>query len=260
MKRDELLTLMRDGIIPMGKTFKRLRMFLFLMLFALIHISAIAQPKTVSGKVTDTSGEPIPGVNIILKGTTQGTITDVDGNYLLSNVPDSAILVFSFVGMKKQEIEVGMQSSINVTLVEETTGLDEIVIVGYGTARKGDLTGSIATVSTKDFDKVPATNPLQALQGMAAGLQITTNSGMPGSGGNVLIRGVQSINGSNSPIYVVDGVITSGINNLNLNNIESASILKDASAAAIYGARAANGVILITTKRGTIKKYLHFQE
>lgn len=212
------------------------------------------QQKSVSGKVADSSGSPLPGVSVVLKGTTTGTITDFDGKYSLANVPNDATLVFSFVGMKSQEIPVAGKANINVTMAEESIGIEEVVAIGYGTVKKSDLTGSVATVSAKDFDKVPSSNPLQVLQGRATGLQITTNSGLPGDNSTVLVRGVKSINGSNSPIYVVDGMITDNINNINPSSIESVSVLKDASAAAIYGARASNGVILVTTKRGAGKK------
>ena len=218
--------------------------------------SATQQQKSVSGKITDSSGASIPGVSVVIKGTSTGTITDTNGSYSLSNVPSDATIVFSFVGMKSQEILVGNQAVISIKMDEETIGIDEVVAIGYGTVRKADLTGSVATVSAKDFDKVPSSNPLQVLQGRASGLQITTNSGLPGSSSEVLVRGVKSIKGSTSPIYVVDGMITSNIDNINPSSIESVSVLKDASAAAIYGSRASNGVILVTTKRGTGKKDL----
>ena len=191
------------------------------------------------------------GVTVLIKGTTIGSITDIQGKYSISNVPVNGILLFSFVGLRTQEIAVGGRTTIDVKMAEEAVGLEEVVAIGYGTARKTDFTGAISSVSTKDFDKVPASTPLQILQGRASGIQITANSGMPGSGADVLIRGVHTINGTNAPIYVVDGVIRTSIDNVNPNSIESVSILKDASAAAIYGARAANGVVLVTTKRGT---------
>lgn len=203
----------------------------------------------ISGKITDENGDGLPGASVVVKGTTTGTTTDLDGNYKLT-VSEQSILTVSFVGYKTSEIIVGSQSIVDVQMKLDAAQLEEIVVVGYGTAKKGDLTGAVATVSTKDFDRIPATTPLQALQGRAPGIQISTRSGLPGDGAEVLVRGTQSINGSNSPIFVVDGVITSGINNINPSNIESVSVLKDASAAAIYGARAANGVILVTTKRG----------
>ena len=212
------------------------------------------QQKSISGKITDSTRAPLPGVSVVVKGTTTGTITDVNGKYSISNIPENAILLFSFIGMKAQEVVVGTKSTINVMLDEETIGIEEVVAIGYGTVRKADLTGSVSTVSSKDFDKIPAASALDALQGKASGLQITTNSGMPGASSDILIRGVGSINGSTSPIFVVDGMITTTIDNLNPSSIESVSILKDASSSAIYGARAANGVILVTTKRGEGKK------
>ncbi len=212
------------------------------------------QKRTVSGTVKDEKGQPMPGVSVVVKGTTIGIVTDVEGAFTLSVPADAKTLQFSFVGMKPQEVDISGKTSVNVVLEELTVGLNEVVAVGYGTMKKSDLTGAVATVSAADFDKVPATNMLQALQGRSSGIQITTSSGLPGAGSDVIIRGIQSINGTNTPIYVVDGMITDNINNLNPNSIESLSVLKDASAAAIYGARAANGVILITTKRGEGKK------
>lgn len=225
------------------------------ILFVLLLLTVLSEhtfaQTSISGRITSyDSEEGLPGVNIVIKGTSQGTITDVDGNYTI-NVPSSeSILVFSSVGYNPEEVAVGNKSQINVALVPDITALEEIVVVGYGTSRKKDLTGSIATVSADDFQRVPAANPLDVLAGRAAGLNITSSSGMPGAGSNVLIRGIQSIDGTNSPIYVVDGLITDGINTISPNDIESVSVLKDASAAAIYGARAANGVIVVTTKRG----------
>lgn len=228
----------------------------------------IVQQQRITGKVTDAAtGEPMPGVNILIKGTSIGTISDLSGNYSLDAVDGNATLVFSFIGYVTQEILPSGRAVVNVALTGEMLGLDEVVVIGYGTAKKSDLTGSITTVSTKDFVKTPASTPLHILQGRASGVQITTSSGMPGSSAEVEIRGIQSINGTNAPIYVVDGVIRTSIDNLNPNSIEAVSILKDASAAAIYGARAANGVILVTTKRGTyntdiklaLNTYLGFQ-
>jgi TonB-linked SusC/RagA family outer membrane protein len=215
---------------------------------------AFAQQTVISGKVAEQNGSPLPGVTVVFKGTTIGTVTNIDGDFTLNQPEGQSILTFSFIGMKTMDINISGKTTINVVMEAETIGLEEVVAIGYGIAKKGDLTGAVTTVSTADFDKVPATSPLQALQGRASGIQITSNSGMPGAGGSVLIRGTQSINGSNSPIYVVDGVITDGIDNLNPNNIESVSVLKDASASAIYGARAANGVVLVTTKRGNGKR------
>ncbi|MDG3582660.1 SusC/RagA family TonB-linked outer membrane protein [Galbibacter pacificus] len=209
------------------------------------------QAQTVSGTVSDENG-PLPGANVLVKGTTNGTQTDFDGNYQLADVPDDATLVFSYVSFKTKEVAVNGQTTINVTLQPDTQALDEVVVVGYGTQRKSDLTGSVSTISSQSIEEMPTTNPEQALAGRAAGVNVSTNSGRPGGNTNVRIRGNNSINANNSPLYVVDGVIGAGpINYLNPNDIKSMEVLKDASATAIYGARGANGVIIVTTKRGS---------
>lgn len=205
--------------------------------------------KRVVGKVVDASGEPLVGVNVIVQGTTNGAITDIDGKYTLEDVPNNAQLEFSYIGYNKQTLPVGSKNSINVTLTEDTQKLDEVVVVGYGSFKKSDLTGAITQVKGDDIANLPLRSAADALQGKAAGVTITSNSGSPGSLGDVRIRGVGTIN-SNNPLYVVDGMPQDGIGWLNARDIESIEVLKDASAQAIYGARAANGVILITTKRG----------
>jgi len=208
------------------------------------------QQKSVSGKVTDNSGGSLPGVSVVIKGTTTGTITDADGKYTLANVPANAILQFSFVGMKSQEIAVGRNTAINVTLTEETVGIEEVVAIGYGTQRKKDLTGSVAVVKTTDLRSLPVPSVSDALQGRAAGVQVIT-SGTPGSDATFRIRGVGTINNSN-PLIVIDGLpVSGGLNQLNMDDIESLQVLKDASATAIYGSRGANGVVIVTTKRGS---------
>ncbi|MGS2741446.1 SusC/RagA family TonB-linked outer membrane protein [Sinomicrobium sp. M5D2P17] len=230
------------------KTILMKKLVLFTALFC--AVGAVQAQITVSGTVSDAMG-PLPGANILVKGTTNGTQTDFDGNYTLSDVPEDAVLVFSYIGYKNNEVSVDGKTSINVTLQEDTQALDEVVVVGYGTQRRSDVTGSVSTVSSKSLQEAPVTNPEQALAGRAAGVNVSTNSGRPGGNTNVRIRGNNSINASNSPLYVVDGVIGAGpINYLNPNDIESMEVLKDASATAIYGARGANGVIIITTKRG----------
>lgn len=238
------------------------------LLIALAFLSTLTFAQiTVSGRVTSDQAEGLPGVNVVVKGTTNGTITDIDGKYTINVPSQQATLVFSYVGFVSDEIVVGDRSSINVTMIPDVVSLSEVIVVGYGTERKKDVTGAIATISAQDFQRVPAFNPLDALAGRAPGLSITSTSNMPGSSPNVVIRGVTSFgsnnntNGAtendfankNSPIYVVDGLITEGINNLSPNDIESISVLKDGSAVAIYGARAAKGVILVTTKRGVGK-------
>ena len=214
------------------------------------------QPKTVSGKVTDSSGSPLPGVTVVVKGTTQGTITDDVGNYTIANIPVDGALMFSFVGMKTQEISVSGKASINVILAEDAIGLEEVVAVGYGTMKKSDLTGSVSSVNAQEINAIPSSNVLQSLTGRIAGVNISQNTGAPGSAMSIKIRGINSIQGGNEPLYVIDGFPTNQTMLLSLNNsdIESIEVLKDASSTAIYGSRGANGVVLITTKQGKIKK------
>ncbi len=215
------------------------------------EIEAVSQQKPLTGKVTDDSGQPLPGVTVVIKGTTQGTVTNVDGEYSIPNLPDNATLQFSFVGMHAQEIVVGIQTSINVSMEVDAIGLDEVVAIGYGTVKKSDLTGSVATIKVEDLLDKPAVNIGQALAGKLPGVVAFSNSGRPDGKMSIRIRGNNSISSSNEPLYVIDGVIgVADIGLLNPNNIESLEVLKDASATSIYGARGANGVILITTKRG----------
>ncbi|WP_230688305.1 SusC/RagA family TonB-linked outer membrane protein [Hymenobacter jeongseonensis] len=222
-----------------------------------------AQNRTVSGAVTGSDGASIPGVTVIVKGGTQGTSTDVDGKYSLSVPQEAKTLVFSFVGYASQEAAIGSGSNINVTLKADATGLDEVVVVGYGTQSRRDLTGNVATVSGKEIKSLPVQSFDQALQGRASGVNITTPNGVLNAPPVIRIRGVNSISLSGAPLFVVDGIPTySGNNsavanvpnnplaNINPEDIESIEVLKDASAAAIYGSRAIGGVILITTKRG----------
>lgn len=222
---------------------------LLILLFLLgIIPGAMAQQVKVTGKITSVStGETLPGVTVVVKGTTSGTATDIDGNYSLE-VPTTAILVISFIGMETQEIPVQGRSVINVSMTSAASMLDEVVVVGYGSAKRMDLTGSIATVKAKDLAYQAVSNPAQALQGKVAGVQVT-NSGSPGSSPVIRIRGLGSVSSSSAPLYVVDGVLTNDISYLGTNDIENITFLKDASSSAIYGVRAANGVILVTTKR-----------
>ena len=210
-------------------------------------IDVTQQQKSVSGKVTDNVGGSLPGVSVVIKKTTTGTITDSNGNYSLSNIPENATLQFSFVGMKTQEIAVGNKSSLNVVLEDETIGIEEVVAVGYGTTKKSDLTGSVASVKSDQLVSFPASGAVQALQGRASGVQITSNNGDPGGSMKVRVRGGTSINASSDPIFVVDGFV-GGIMPPP-EDIESVEVLKDASATAIYGSRGANGVIMVTTKK-----------
>jgi len=211
--------------------------------------AVVQQQKSISGKVVDSAGSPLPGVTVVVKGTTNGTITDFDGAYTISRIPEKATLVFSFVGMKSVEVEVGSQKSINVTLVEETIGIEEVVAIGYGTVKKSDLAGAISQVKSADMENRTIVRAEQALQGKTAGVQVIQTSGAPGANPTIRVRGFSS-NSSSDPLYVVDGLRTSNISSIDPNNIESMEVLKDAASAAIYGAQAGNGVVLITTKKG----------
>ena len=212
------------------------------------------QEKKITGKVTDQSGAPIPGATVVVKGTTTGTITDADGKFTLSIPSDANTLSFSFVGMKTQEVSVAGKTSINVVLAEETIGLDEVVAIGYGTQKKVNLTGAVVAIKGSDLTQSPSINVSNSLVGRLPGVIANNRSGMPGSdGSSILIRG-RSTTGNNAPLIVIDGVPDRGnIDHIDAYDIESISVLKDASAA-IYGSRAANGVILVTTKRGKIGK------
>ncbi len=211
----------------------------------------IVETIPVRGRVVDEKGEALPGVSILVKGTQKGMITDTEGKFSIE-VPDKdAVLVFSFVGYVSQEIVVGNRNLIEIALSEDKKALDELVVVGYGTTRKSDLTGSIAQIRPEELQAVPVYNGEQALKGRAAGVQVTQNSGQPGDRIKVRVRGGNSVIGDNQPLYVVDGFpMTGGLSFLNPSDIESIDILKDASATAIYGARGANGVVIITSKKG----------
>ncbi|WP_346855721.1 TonB-dependent receptor [uncultured Draconibacterium sp.] len=225
---------------------------LFLFLCLLVTSVFAQESVTVSGNVTDNTGYGLPGVSILQKGTTNGTVTDVNGNYSLKTTTQST-LVFSFIGFVSQEIPVNGQTSINVQLAEDVVGLEEVVVVGYGELKVKDLTSSITTIKSEELVKTPAGQAMQGLQGKVAGVQIV-NSGAPGSEPTVRIRGVGSFPSSSnsSPLYVVDGMYFDNIDFLNPSDIATLSVLKDASASAIYGVRAANGVVLITTKKGSL--------
>ncbi|MGI6573561.1 MAG: SusC/RagA family TonB-linked outer membrane protein [Fermentimonas sp.] len=219
-----------------------------------LNIETQQQGKTINGKVIDEHGEPLPGVSIVVKGTLMGTTTDVDGNYRLHNLPDSPVLVFSFVGMQPQEITAGERTTINITMKEEVIGLEEVIAIGYGTVKKRDLTGSVSRVSDKDIRNMAPTQLTESLSGTVAGLY--SNQGASAAGGSSLeLRGPSSLSASTYPLIVLDGVIYNGsISEINPADIETVDILKDASSSAIFGARASNGIILITTKRGTLGK------
>ncbi|MCC9168583.1 SusC/RagA family TonB-linked outer membrane protein [Pontibacter harenae] len=229
----------------------RLLLLSFALLFTLTHEVA-AQHKSVSGTVTDrATGEGLPGVSVVVKGTAVGTATGVDGTYTISVPADGQTLEFRFIGYQAVERAIGNASTIDVALGVDQKLLEEVVVVAYGTADKSSFTGSASQIGSEEFELRPVTNITNAIAGKAAGVQTTSGSGQPGEGPTIRIRGVGSINGNNDPLYVVDGVPYSGsIANLNVDDIENMSILKDAASASMYGARAANGVVIITTKKG----------
>ncbi|WP_051360020.1 SusC/RagA family TonB-linked outer membrane protein [Adhaeribacter aquaticus] len=206
----------------------------------------------ITGKITDERGEGIPGVTVVLKGTSNGTTSNPNGTYSL-NVPtgsENGVLVFSYIGYTAQEVSINNRSVINVQLAPDTKALEEVVVVGYGTQRKTDVTGALSSISTKEFAQQPVTRVDQVLQGRAAGVQVTQAGGAPGGEARVRIRGANSVLGNNDPLYVVDGFVGADFTTVNPNDIESIQVLKDASSTAIYGSRGANGVVIITTKKG----------
>lgn len=215
--------------------------------------AAVTDDITVSGRVVDETNNPMPGVNVVVKGSTTGTSTDLDGRYSLIVADEDVVLVFSFIGYQSTEIRVGAQTAINVTLTPDVSTLSEIVVVGYGTQKRASVTGAVSSVSAEEITALPVPSVESALQGRVAGVNIT-NTGSPGTAPIVQIRGVGSITGSSAPLYVVDGLPTGGLNSFDPRDIESVEVLKDAASASIYGSRAANGVILITTKKGAASK------
>lgn len=234
------------------------------------------QQNTVTGVIKDDNGEPIPGVTVLVKGTNIGTLSDIDGKYSLPNVPQGSMLVFSFIGLQEQEIAAN-RAVIDVVMTEGAIDLDEIVVIGYGTQRKQEITGAVASVKEDDFNKGIIINPEQLLQGKVSGVNITSTSGEPGAAQAITIRGPGSVRGGSGPLYVVDGVpldnsstsvslsgamgttgSTNPLNFLNASDIKSMEVLKDASSTAIYGSRGANGVIIITTKTGSSKESFSF--
>lgn len=205
--------------------------------------------QTISGTVRDESGQGMPGVNVVVKGTTRGTTTDASGNYTIPVESGSETLVFSFIGYALQEVSINNRSVVDVSLVPEARTLEEVVVIGYGEQERKDVTGAIGTVKSEDLNAVPSSTVENQLQGRIAGVTVTTN-GQPGSGASIRIRGLSTFTGHNNPLYIVDGVQTFDISTLNPNDIDQISVLKDAGAASIYGSRASNGVVLITTKKG----------
>jgi len=245
------------------------------------NVMSAQQTNKVTGKVIDSTGAPIPGVSVVVKGTTNGTISNAEGIYMLQNVPSSGIVVFSFVGMKTEEVEAGNKTVINVTMNEDAIGLEEVVAVGYGTVKKRDVVGAATSFKAENIDERPLVRIDQALVGQMAGVQVKQTSGALGKAFSIQVRGTGSISAGNEPLYVIDGFPLAAANpnssgnyangnpldNINPNDIESIQVLKDAASAAIYGSRAANGVVLITTKQGksgkpviNVNSYVGFNE
>ena len=242
---------MKDiGKSSLNSSWSMLQRLMFTVLFAVCAITVSAQNK-VTGTVVDANGEAIIGASVIIKGTSNGSVTDFEGNFTINNVPAKGSLEISYIGYKTQTVALGGKTSFNITLQEDNALLDEVVVVGYGVQRKSDVTGALTRVNEEQLNNRPVSNAFEALQGKAAGVDITTSE-RPGTLGSILIRGSRSINASNSPLYVVDGIPmqSGGIESLNPRDIEAIDILKDASSTAIYGSRGANGVVLVTTKRG----------
>ncbi len=241
---------------------KNLLILFFGVICSLFFMQSFAQERTVTGTVTDgVSNEALIGVNIVVRGTTTGAITDVNGNYSISVPSGEAALLFSFIGYAAQSVAVGNQTVIDIQLAPSTVGLDELVVIGYGTQKRGSITGAIVSVSSDDIQELPVTDAGSALQGRAAGVVALSAGNQPGEGVTIRIRGRRSLTATNEPLFVVDGIPYDGnIADINPRDIKSMEILKDASATAIYGSRGANGVILITTNRGgdmeTIVSYM----
>ena len=223
------------------------QLFMTVLLIA-VSLSVFAQHK-VNGKVTDPNGEPIIGANVIVKGTTTGTITDLDGKYAIDNVPDNSSLQFSFIGYMTQEFIINSSKTLNVTLKEDDTELEQVVVIGYGTQKKGDVTSAVASIKADDFTEGKISDAASLIKGKVAGLSIVNSSGNPTETSSIMLRGITTITGNVSPLILIDGVEGS-LNDVAAENIASIDVLKDASAAAIYGTRGANGVIIITTKTG----------
>ena len=234
----------------MRKSFKKGVLIVILILFAGMNLIYAQQQNSVSGKVTDSKSQPLPGVTVVVKGTMQGTVTNADGNYTISSISENATLVFSFVGMLTQEAEVGNRNTINITLVNDVIGIEEVVAIGYGTSQRQEVTGAVSVADLDELRKVPANNILETVKGAVPGLTVG-GTNKAGQVGGMLVRGQNSISAGNAPLIVVDNVIYNGsLGDIANEDIESFTVLKDASAAAVYGARSANGVVIITTKKG----------
>ncbi|MBA4317210.1 MAG: TonB-dependent receptor [Flavobacterium sp.] len=238
------------NMLFLGGNYLRLSLILFL---CILSSNVSAQQNLISGKVVDNAGLPLPGANVVIKGSTKGVQTDFDGKFSIDAAPNST-LVISFIGMDNTTVAVGNKKNLNVVLQSSSQALEEVVVIGYGTKKKSDVISSVASVKPKDMLKVATSDVGEMLRGKAAGVQVTTNSGGPGSSSTIRIRGNRSLSGNEDPIIIADGVVIGSINDVNANDIASLEILKDAAAQSIYGARASNGVILITTKKGKLGK------
>ena len=238
-----------------------------LLLFFGCTLSMVAQDRRITGKVVSAGdGSPLPGVSVQIKGTSKGTSTDATGNYAVSVPAGKSIMEIRSVGFTSQSLQIGSQTIMNITLVESENSLDEVVVVGYGTQKKSNLTGNVAQINSKAIENLPVVSVEQAIQGRAAGVFVESGNGKVGQGIKMRIRGSSSVSAGNDPLYVIDGIpmtttpVGSSPNtpnpmaDINFNDVESIEILKDASAAAIYGARGSNGVVLLTTKRGKAGK------
>jgi len=227
----------------------------FIVSFLLTQTTLAQAVSSIMGKVLDSTGESVIGASVLVKGTTSGTITDIDGNFKLDNVPSNATLVVSYIGYQTQEIPVAGKKNFTVKLADDTQTLEEVVVVGYGVQRKSDLTGSVASIKAADAIKsAPSADITSALQGRLAGVSIMSSSGQPGSSATIRIRGTNSIKGDSGPLVVIDGFIGGSLSSLNPSDIASIEVLKDASATAVYGSRGANGVILVTTRNPEVGK------
>lgn len=244
---------MKNVFLPPGLRCSNLRLKLILLALILPICSLVYGQDIISGKVTDSEGEPLIGVNAMVKGTSRGAVTNIEGNFKLEASAND-VIVLSYIGFVTEEVPVGNRSNIEVSLMEDIESLQEVVVVGYGTQKKSDITGAVTSVKADQLQEIATPDVLQALQGRVAGVQIIANSGEPGAGMRIRIRGTGSLNAGSDPLYVVDGFQTGDISYLNPNDIESMEILKDASATAIYGSRGANGVVLISTKKGKVGK------
>jgi TonB-linked SusC/RagA family outer membrane protein len=238
---------------PCLKVAGRVTAVLLLFFILLDSFNVLGQTdRTVRGKITNESGQPLPGVNVLVKGSTIGTVTDVDGNYSLNVPEENAVLVFSFIGFLTQETAVGQRSSIDISLSEDTTQLDEVVVIGFGEQSRETLTTSVTKMDTRALENVPFANPASALQGTLSGVRVQSISGQPGAAPRIIVRGGTSINNPNgaAPLFIIDGVIRNDMNDIAPDDIASIQVLKDAASTAIYGARGSNGVVIITTKSG----------